>query len=125
MSRNRRRSWSEPSFTIQASARHAPLHPSSPDMIKINHDKRIFKKDLESKYRRLSVRDCARIQTFPDNFEFIYDNIDYGYKMIGNAVPVKLAQLIALKIKQDLIYLSKSINRKKSFSKIIEENISP
>ena len=38
MSRNRVRSWDEPSFTIQAGGRHAPIHPSSPKMIKIDVD---------------------------------------------------------------------------------------
>jgi DNA (cytosine-5)-methyltransferase 1 len=32
MSRNRVRSWDEVSFTIQAGARHAPLHPQAPKM---------------------------------------------------------------------------------------------
>ena len=53
-------------------------------------------------FRRLSVREAARIQTFPDNFIFYYKNIADGYKMIGNAVPVKLAEVIAQKIKSDL-----------------------
>ncbi|MBR7551021.1 DNA cytosine methyltransferase, partial [Mycobacterium tuberculosis] len=48
----------------------------------------VTKKDL---YRRLSVRKCARIQGFPDDFEFVYNSVNDGYKMIGNAVPVKLA----------------------------------
>jgi len=51
---------------------------------------------------RLSVRECARIQTFPDDFIFYYSRIANGYKMVGNAVPVLLAQKIALKIKADL-----------------------
>jgi DNA (cytosine-5)-methyltransferase 1 len=101
MSRNRRRSYGEQSFTIQASGRHAPVHPSSPEMIKIDKDKFIFN-GKESDIRRLSVRECARIQTFPDNFKFIYKNIDDGYKMIGNAVPVKLAEAIAKEIKYSL-----------------------
>ena len=42
MSRNRVRSWDEPSFTIQAGGRHAPIHPSSPKMIKIETDKFMF-----------------------------------------------------------------------------------
>ena len=33
MSGNRVRSWDEPSFTIQADGRHAPLHPQVPKMI--------------------------------------------------------------------------------------------
>ena len=35
MSRNRVRSWEEPSFTIQAGGRHAPIHPDAPKMIKV------------------------------------------------------------------------------------------
>jgi DNA (cytosine-5)-methyltransferase 1 len=102
MSRNRVRSWSEPSFTIQAGGRHAPLHPQAPKMKFIEQNKRIFVRGKESLYRRLSVRECARIQTFPDNFIFKYNDIADGYKMIGNAVPVEFARNIALKIKQDL-----------------------
>ena len=51
------------------------------------------------KYRRLSVRECARVQTFPDDFLFIYDQVADAYKMIGNAVPVNLAYAIAKEIK--------------------------
>ena len=102
MSRNRVRSWNEVSFTIQAGGRHAPIHPDAPKMIKIEKDKMIFVPNNEHLYRRLTIRECARIQTFPDNFKFIYKNIADGYKMVGNAVPVKLAQIIAMEIKKDL-----------------------
>lgn len=102
MSRNRVRSWDEPSFTIQAGGRHAPIHPQAPKMKFIEQNKREFVKDQEELYRRLSVRECARIQTFPDEFIFYYTDIADGYKMIGNAVPVKLAEVIATKIMQDL-----------------------
>jgi len=102
MSRNRVRSWSEPSFTIQAGGRHAPIHPQAPKMKFIEQNKRIFVPGKEHLYRRLSVRECARIQTFPDDFIFKYKNIADGYKMVGNAVPVTLAKQIALKIKHDL-----------------------
>lgn len=102
MSRNRVRSWDEVSFTIQAQARQAPIHPQAPKMILIDDDKREFKKGEEYLYRRLSVRECARIQTFPDDFIFLYDNISVGYKMIGNAVPVNLAFSIAKAIRKQL-----------------------
>lgn len=101
MSRNRVRSWDEPSFTIQAGGRHAPIHPQAPKMKFISQNKRIFQPGHEEKYRRLSVRECARIQTFPDDFIFKYSDIADGYKMIGNAVPVNLAFAIAKKIKKD------------------------
>ncbi len=101
MSRNRRKNWDEPSFTIQAGGRHAPLHPSSAKMVNVGPDEWKFEGE-NPKHRRLSVRECARIQTFPDDFIFYYTNIADGYKMIGNAVPVKLAEVIAKKIIADL-----------------------
>ena len=102
MSRNRVRDWDEVSFTIQAQARQAPIHPRAPKMIQIGENKREFKKGDEHLYRRLSVRECARIQTFPDDFIFLYDNISVGYKMIGNAVPVNLAFVLAESIYKQL-----------------------
>ena len=102
MSRNRVRGWDEQSFTIQAGGRHAPIHPQAPKMLSIEKNKRIFVPEKENLYRRLSVRECARIQTFPDNFIFDYENIADGYKMIGNAVPVKFAEVLANTIKNDL-----------------------
>jgi len=102
MSRNRVRSWEEPSFTIQAGGRHAPLHPQAPKMQFVEQNKRIFVLGKEDLYRRLSVRECARVQTFPDNFLFKYQNIADGYKMIGNAVPVEFAKHLASKIYEDI-----------------------
>ena len=48
--------------------------------------------------RRYTVREVARIHTFPDTYKFITDtpkNITAMYKVIGNAVPVNLANAIA------------------------------
>jgi DNA (cytosine-5)-methyltransferase 1 len=101
MSRNRRRNWDDPSLTIQAGGRHAPLHPNSCKMVKIEKDVWRFE-DSASFYRRVSVREAARIQTFPDDFIFCYTNAADGYTMVGNAVPVKLAEVLATKIKTDL-----------------------
>lgn len=103
MSRNRKKSWDEPSFTIQASGRQAPIHPDGAPMQKIDKDKWIFT-DGEENNRRLSVKEIARIQTFPDWFTFsdgkndgVIDNgrLDKIYKQIGNAVPVMLAYAVA------------------------------
>lgn len=102
MSRNRVRSWGEPSFTIQAGGRHAPIHPQAPKMIFVEKNRRIFVKGKEKSYRRLSVRECARVQTFPDEFVFKYHSVADGYKMIGNAVPVEFAKVLAKKIYEDL-----------------------
>jgi DNA (cytosine-5)-methyltransferase 1 len=102
MSRNRVRNWDDVSFTIQAGGRHAPIHPQAPLMEFVEKDKRIFSPNQEHLYRRLSVRECARIQTFPDDFKFFYSNVTAGYKMIGNAVPVLMAEILANKIIEDL-----------------------
>lgn len=102
MSRNRVRSWDEVSFTIQAGGRHAPCHPQAPTFQFVEQNVRIFVPGKEDLYRRLSVRECARVQTFPDNFKFYYKNIADGYKMIGNAVPVRMATILAKKIIADL-----------------------
>jgi len=102
MSRNRVRAWDEPSFTIQAGGRHAPIHPQAPKMTFVEQNKREFVKGQEHLYRRLSLRECARIQTFPDDFEFKYSNLINGYKMVGNAVPVNMAYALASKIMEDL-----------------------
>ena len=102
MSRNRVRGWDEPSFTIQASGRHSPIHPSAPKMELVSKDVRKFQEGKEDMYRRFTVREAARIQTFPDNFIFHYEKIENGYKMVGNAVPVNLAYEIAKKIREDL-----------------------
>lgn len=64
--------WDRPSDTITA---------SNPE-IHIN------------KKRRLSVRECAILQTFPDDFIF-YGSLSSQHKQVGNAVPVLLAQKIA------------------------------
>ena len=102
MSRNRKKLWSQPSFTIQASGRQAPIHPAGEPMVKVDKDKYIFS-DGEENNRRLSVKEIARIQTFPDWYEFSRgtssrnDNakLDLVYKQIGNAVPVRLALAVA------------------------------
>jgi len=99
MSRNRVRAWNEPSFTIQAGGRHAPIHPDSEKMLKISKDKFKF---ADERHRRLSVRECAKIQTFENDFEFAYEKLYAGYKMIGNAVPVNLAYHVAMSIKRCL-----------------------
>jgi len=45
--------------------------------------------------RRFSIREIARIQSFPDDFEFPYTSVTNAYKVIGNAVPPILGWVIA------------------------------
>ncbi|MBQ8886523.1 MAG: DNA cytosine methyltransferase [Candidatus Gastranaerophilales bacterium] len=102
MSRNRVKSWGEQAFTVQASGRQCQLHPQAPKMEKIATNVCRFVSGKENLYRRMSVREIARVQGFPDDFKFIYKNVNDAYKMIGNAVPVNLAYEIALSIKKQL-----------------------
>ena len=71
--------WETPSDTITATS--PEIHPN--------------------KKRRLSVRECAMLQTFPNDFIFC-GSINNMYKQIGNAVPVLLAKVIAEEIKINL-----------------------
>lgn len=119
MSRNRVRSWDEQSFTIQAGGRHAPIHPQAPKMKFIEQNIRVFVPGQEHLYRRLSVRECARIQTFPDDFIFHYTSVPAGYKMIGNAVPVNLAHFLADSILEQInnnaVAKQEKLTRKETF----------
>lgn len=78
--------WTRPSDTITA---------TSPE-IHIN------------KMRRLSVRECALIQTFPEDFVFCGKNIGVMHKQIGNAVPVLLAKKVAECVKEELDNIKKN-----------------
>ncbi|MBQ0139518.1 MAG: DNA cytosine methyltransferase [Kurthia sp.] len=109
LSRNRKKDWHEQSFTIQASARQAPLHPSS-TMNRVSSTKY----ELVGEHRRLSVREAARIQSFPDWFSFSVGNtdcshntlVDKQFRQIGNAVPPLMMKHI---VKPILEYLKGTI----------------
>lgn len=68
--------WDKPAPTILTNFDNPRnyLHPSEP--------------------RPLSVREAARLQTFPDDFEF-FGKIQEQYKQVGNAVPPALARVVA------------------------------
>jgi len=54
--------------------------------------------------RRFTIREIARIQSFPDNFIFPYKTIANAYKVIGNAVPPVFAWVIAKALEKHLEY---------------------
>lgn len=70
----------------------------------------VYEEELESGLpeRRLTIRECARIQTFPDEFSFVIPamgeecsvSASEAYKIIGNAVPPLLAYHIAKNIEE-------------------------
>ncbi|EFX92002.1 DNA (cytosine-5-)-methyltransferase [Actinobacillus ureae ATCC 25976] len=116
MSRNRVKAWHEQGFTVQASGRQCQLHPQAPKMEKHGTNDYRFVAGKENLYRRMTIREVARIQGFPDDFKFIYKNTNDAYKMIGNAVPVNLAYEIAVGIKKAL-EMSKS---KKQIVRVVQ-----
>ena len=87
MSRNRKAAWDSPSFTIVANWRHVTIHPASPVMTltwsnladgwkqrwdfsdRYEHMDRNPERPKLEEPRRLSWRECAAIQTFPEGFE--------------------------------------------------------
>jgi modification methylase ngoPII len=111
MSRNRVKSWDEQAFTVQASGRQCQIHPQAPKMEKVGLNKCQFIPGKENLYRRMTVREVARVQGFPDDFKFIYTDTDNAYKMIGNAVPVNLAYEVACGIKKTLESMEEHITQ--------------
>lgn len=111
MSRNRKGSWDGPSFTIVSNWRHTPLHPASPVMKltwsnladgwkqrwdfsdEYEHVRSDIKRQILKEARRLSWRECALIQTFPQEFSPC-GSVESKFNQIGNAVPPMLAQII-------------------------------
>jgi DNA-cytosine methyltransferase len=117
--RNLKTEWDKPSLPIVGDTRSIPLHPESGPLIKDDRNRWIMKEFPETLYRRLTIRECARIQSFPDEFRFFYRSLTDGYRMVGNASPVKLVQLIANIIKIDL---SEIMNKKSQKNKNDEMN---
>lgn len=74
--------WDEPSTTI-------PAHLCKDGLRHIHPDSR--------QARTITVREAARIQTFPDDYEFVGSMTD-AYKMIGNAVPPEFSKRLAMAI---------------------------
>ena len=74
----RRLAWSEPSLTLTCNPAQKQTERCHP-----------------KETRPLTVREYARIQTFPDEWEFV-GSVSSQYKQIGNAVPVNLGYHVGL-----------------------------
>ncbi|MBD2015267.1 DNA cytosine methyltransferase [Microcoleus sp. FACHB-53] len=81
----RRISWDEPSLTLTTSPSQKQTERCHPD-----------------ETRPFTVREYARIQTFPDDWEFI-GGVGSKYKQIGNAVPVNFANHLGRSIVNALL----------------------
>lgn len=76
----RRISWEEPCLTLTTSPSQKQTERCHPD-----------------ETRPFTVREYARIQSFPDDWEFV-GSLSEQYKQIGNAVPVELAKRIGIQL---------------------------
>ncbi len=90
LTRNRKRSWKEPSFTIVAHAHHVPLHPGGSPMVSVGVDEWALQGEFN---RRLSWRECAAIQGLPET-TIPSGSLDRKYKVIGNAVPPAFGKML-------------------------------
>ena len=116
MSRNRKRELNDISFTIPAMAKQVPLSPHSSGMHFVEKD--VWEFDDKANTFRLSWQEAAAIQTFPAGMEFV-GSLDSKYKQIGNAVPVKLAHIVANDLKEVLdIVTEKGYDADRDFYKI-------
>ena len=97
---------SRPAQTLPASAGGNRTHIVDEDQLLVEYHAYLMeggtpKKGLVEGVRRLTVRESARLQSFPDQFVFFFF-ISAQYCQVGNAVPPKLAETIGVKIRQHL-----------------------
>lgn len=90
LTRNRKRTWTQPSFTIVAHSSHVPLHPGGEPMRKLGTDEWELTGDFN---RRLSWKECARLQGLPDHF-LPSGGLKDKYRVVGNAVPPIFAEML-------------------------------
>lgn len=100
MSANRVKSWDEQGYTVQASGVMSQIHPQAPKMVPCGQRKFKFVEEKEKLYRRITIREAARLQGFPDEYRFVYNNVETGYMMVGHALPINVAYEIASEIMQ-------------------------
>jgi DNA (cytosine-5)-methyltransferase 1 len=90
LTRNRKRPWNQPSFTIVADHHHVPLHPMGEPMVFVEKDRW---KLQGSQNRRLSWKECARIQGLPGSLTPI-GSLPFKHKVVGNAVPPTFGRIL-------------------------------
>lgn len=95
-----------PSLTIPASAGGNRTHIIDRDEVLLNYHASLMKggqsrSGIVEGCRRLTLRECARIQGFPDSFDFTGPK-SKQYSQVGNAVPPLLAEVVCRSVKIQL-----------------------
>ena len=90
LTRNRKRPWNQPSYTIVANVSHIPLHPMGEPMRYIGKDKWALQGKIN---RRLSWKECRILQCLPEQLDPDI-NLSSKYLVIGNAVPPIFAKVL-------------------------------
>ncbi|GAA5531144.1 DNA (cytosine-5-)-methyltransferase [Herpetosiphon gulosus] len=90
LTRNRKRDWNKPSYTIVADSHHVPLHPSGEPMRYLYKDTWTLQGDIN---RRLSWKECRAIQGLPDHME-VDGPLSAKYRVVGNAVPPTFGNIL-------------------------------
>jgi len=90
LTRNRKRAWTEPSYTIVADAHHVPLHPIGEPMVFVEKDRWALQ---GGQNRRLSWQECAALQGLPLKVA-PSGTIKNKYRVVGNAVPPAFGKIL-------------------------------
>jgi len=96
LTRNRKRRWDQPSYTIVAHAHHVPLHPMGNSMVFVEKDRWALR---GSRNRRLSWRECVEIQGLPSRV-CPTGSLEQKYRVIGNAVPPVFGEALIVPLVQ-------------------------
>jgi DNA (cytosine-5)-methyltransferase 1 len=103
-----------PSLTIPATAGGNRTHILDPAGVLLDYHRHLSgggspRRGLVQGVRRLTVRESARLQSFPDGFAF-HGARSSQYRQVGNAVPPLLAKAVAAEVREALQRRSRSTN---------------
>ena len=103
LAKGRVRGWNEQSYTLVCGIGSVPLHPEALPASMAGQPGVALAHQHGTYHRRMTVRECCRIQTFPDDFTFGDASLSLVHDVIGNAIPPVLMERIAVAVRNDLV----------------------